>query len=93
MYRTTLQCMAVSHWAAGEPGIAHEFAEKAKRQMAAQGGRQLSCWRYLEVGVPDFEVDTDEILRLIAGDGNVVPRFMNTHGALVLDPPPEPDTS
>ena len=88
-----LQCMAVSHWAVGEPGVAHEFAEKAKREMAAQGGRQLSCWRYLEVGVPDFEADTEEILRLIAGDGNVVPRFMNTHGASVLDPPPEPAAS
>lgn len=73
-----VQCMAVSHWAVGELGIAQGLAEKAKRQMAAEGGRQLSCWRYLEVGAPDFEADTDEILTLIAGDRNVVPHFMKT---------------
>ena len=88
-----LQCMAVSHWAAGELEVAQELAEKAKRWMVAQGGRQLSCWRYLEVGTLDFEADSDEILRLIGGDENVNPRFMNTHRASVLDPPPEPAES
>lgn len=75
------QCMAVSHWAVGELGIARSFAEKAKQQMVAEGGRQMSCWRYLEVGASDFEADTDELLTLIAGDGNVLPRFMKTDHA------------
>ena len=72
------QCMAVSYWAVGELRIAETFVEKAKRQMVTEGGRQMSCWRYLEVGASDFETDTDEILTLIAGDRNVLPRFMKT---------------
>lgn len=72
------QCMAVSYWAVGELEVAQTFVEKAKLQMATEGGRQMSCWRYLEVGASDFETDTDEILTLIAGDRNVLPRFMKT---------------
>ena len=73
-----LQCMAVSHWAVGELEIAQTFVEEAKRQMTTEGGRQMSCWRYLEVGSRDFEIDTDEILTLIDGDRNAIPRFMRT---------------
>lgn len=70
-----LQCMAISHWAVGKSVAAQEFAEKAKREVAAIGGRELSCWRYLRVSASIFREDTDEILRLIRGDDTVAPRF------------------
>ena len=85
-----LQCMAISHWAAGEPDVARELAQRAKRQMAAQGGREMSCWRYLEVRASDFEADTDDILRLISGDRNMLPRFMKTNSSSLSDLLSEP---
>ena len=88
-----LQCMAVSRRAVGELDVAEAFAEEAKHYMAAQGGRQMSCWHCLEVGTPDFIADSDDILKLIAGDAGVTPRFMNTRGTSAYDPPREPAAS
>ena len=88
-----LQCMAVSHWAVGELDIAEAFVDEAKFYMVTQGGRQMSCWRYLEVGISDFMADSDEILKLIAGDAGVTPRFMHTRGTSAYDSPREPAAS
>ena len=73
-----LQCMAVSHWAVGEPAAAQNFAAKAKQVMARQHGQEFSCWRYLRVDSSQFEEDTNEILKLIGGDENMTPHFMNS---------------
>ena len=72
-----LQCMAIGRWAVGETSAAQEFAEKAKQEMAARGGREFSCWRYLRVNARLFEKDTNEVLQLIGGDDTVAPRFLN----------------
>ena len=72
-----LQCMAITNWAIGETKSALEFAHRAKKQMAARGGPEFSCWRYLEVGNAEFQKDTAEIVELISGNDNVTPLFMN----------------
>ena len=72
-----LQCMAITNWAIGETKTALEFAQRAKEQMAAIGGPEFSCWRYLEVGNAEFQKDTAEIVELISGNDNVLPQFMN----------------
>ena len=72
-----LQCMAVAHGAVGEARAALEFATGAMDQVAARGGRQFSCWRYLLVGTSEFQEDTTEIVKLISGYENVTPLFMN----------------
>ena len=71
-----LQCMAISHWAVGETEAARTFAQKAKQEMSARGGREFNCWRYLRVSADQFADDTDEMLDLIGGDTHVTPRFM-----------------
>ena len=72
-----LQCMAVANWAVGESAAAQNFAAKAKQVMATRHGQEFSCWRYLSVDTSQFEEDTNEILKLIGGDENVTPHFMN----------------
>ena len=72
-----LQCMAVSHWAVGDPAAARKFAKKAKEVMLVRRGREFSCWRYLLVSASRFAEDTDELLAMIDGDDTVTPRFMN----------------
>ena len=71
-----LQCMAISHWAVGKASAAKEYAARAKEEMAARGGREFSCWRYLRVNAKRFEEDTNEMLQLIHGDETATPRFM-----------------
>ena len=71
-----LQCMAISHWAVRQVSAAREYAEKAREEMAARGGREFSCWRYLRVNAKQFEEDTNEVLQLVDGDETVTPRFM-----------------
>jgi hypothetical protein len=71
-----LQCMAISHWAVGEASAAKEYAVRAKEEMAARGGREFSCWRYLRVNAKRFEEDTNEMLQLIHGDETAAPRYL-----------------
>ena len=71
-----LQCMAITNWAIGETQSALEFAHSAMEQMAARGGLEFSCWRYLDVGNTEFQKDTTEIVELISGNDNVTPLFM-----------------
>ena len=75
-----LQCLAVSHWAIGEPAAAREFAERARQAMAARRGLEFSCWRYLRVDGEQFADDIDEMLQLFDGDETVKPRFMRLDG-------------
>lgn len=72
-----LQCMAITNWAIGETESALKFAQSAMDQMSTKGGPEFSCWRYLEVGNAEFQVDTAEIVELINGNDKVTPRFMN----------------
>lgn len=72
-----LQCLAITNWTIGETQSALEFAHRAKEQMAARGGPEFSCWRYLEVGNDEFQKDIAEIVELISGNDNVTPLFMN----------------
>ncbi len=73
-----LQCMAVAYWAVGEPGKAMEFARRAKLEAGATLRPTFSCWRYRTVATQSFLQDTDSIMRLIAGEDGVVPKFMQS---------------
>lgn len=70
-----LQCMAVAYWAVGESEEAMEFARGAKREAQATLRPTFSCWRYRTVPTQDFLQDTDSIMRLIAGEAGIVPKF------------------
>ena len=71
------QCMAIAHWATGNPHAAREAAEHAHRDMRSRRGREFSCWRYYRVSATDFEDDMQEILTLIDGHDTMKPRFFD----------------
>lgn len=74
-----LQCMAIASWATGETEASLEFAHRAMERMAARGGPEFSCWRYLEVDNTDFQKDTTEIVELISGNEKVTPLFVKSN--------------
>ena len=71
-----LQCMAIANWTIGETKSALELAQRAMDQMVSKGGRELSCWRYLEVDNVEFQKDSNELIELISGNDKVTPLFM-----------------
>ena len=72
-----LQCIAIAHWAVGEPDQARKALERARLRMQKTHGRPFSCWRYYYVTEHQFELDIDDIVRLIDGDDTVRPRFID----------------
>ena len=72
-----LQCMAVACWATGENAAALDYVARAQETLSALHGRtEFSCWRYLQVGAPEFEADLDDIRALIEDGSSSLPRFM-----------------
>ena len=71
------QCLAIAYWAMGEVDIALGHVSQARQLLTALRRRsEFSCWRYLQVGIRQFESDLDEIRAMIGNGEQRVPRFM-----------------
>ena len=81
------QCLAVAHWAVGDPVTAVRFAKQACNEAESEG-RIFSCWQYALVRRDEFLEDTTEILAMIDGDQASRPKFLlgNSVDESVLDP-------
>ena len=69
------QCLAIAYGVTGRTDLALSRLDEARSRAKRQPHAIYSCWRYLTVSRRDFDSDTDEIARFIAGEV-VLPRFI-----------------
>ena len=74
------QCISVAYWATGNSRMALKIADQSRRLIERSEGLEFSCWRYLRVSRHSFLQDIDEIVDLINGNREVIPRFMRDSG-------------
>lgn len=70
-----MQCMAVAHWVVDQHEKALRFARQANQENRTSRRPHFSCWRYMKVSSRVFGEDTDEILKMIAGE-DLLPTFI-----------------
>ena len=70
------QCIALAYWAIGDVCTGLEYADKAQSALG-DIGRTFSSWCYLYVNQAEFRQDVEKMVRLIEGDIEVCPPFLN----------------
>ena len=69
------QCLALAHWASGNPTCAKVALEEAAAAIRTERS-SFSCWRYLTVPGLVFATDLEEMRKLIGGHPSIKPRFI-----------------
>jgi cellulose biosynthesis protein BcsQ len=70
-----LQCMAISHFVAGDDVEARNYIKLARSEIRLNPRRIFSAWRYLETSTNQFRADLDAIDSFINGN-DMLPAFV-----------------